>query len=235
MIQTKEYIFEKIGLDTDSSLKDLKQLRPHYLSDEVKCGNCFVLKKDSILVETDTDIKLQQIKMNQKSIGWKVKLKKYSSVEKSTFCDNFWCEGRRKKISNSIDELSIKSNKSRVLIHRGHLLAKEFKPYYIGSKNSFNFSYHNPDNIFPQWSRANLNSNKEHGQAYFEIAIRNLFRNHSDEDVQVYYEVEAIFKNDDTEMDVPIGNRIYVKILSEHEFKGGPFDKEFHVFVPNYQ
>lgn len=128
------------------------------------------------------------------------------------------------------------------LCHRGHLIAKQFKPYIA----HFNFSKNNPDNIYPQWINANLNKYNNsgiYGQAYFEDKVINLLKKGE----KVLYKVVPIFK-DYTE-DYPIGNvliavsdnnkdEVLDAVNSSEYCINCYFDKKetnrFCVFIPNY-
>ncbi|XDP50469.1 hypothetical protein AB4X21_03635 [Streptococcus sp. CP1998] len=117
------------------------------------------------------------------------------------------------------------------VVHRGHLLGKQFKKFLFEStsiKNNIHFfDKNNIDNIYQQFSRANCNDKFNNGQSYFENIVCGIIENYISKGIFecCYYEVEAIFLDIDDKM--PVGNRILF-------FDKENFENSFHVFVPNY-
>ena len=118
------------------------------------------------------------------------------------------------------------------LIHRGHLLGKQFEKFLFESTSLKNDTIHffdknNIDNIYQQFSRANCNDKSNNGQLYFENIVNGIIENYTKKGIFecCYYEVEAIFIDIADRM--PIGNRILF-------FDKENFENSFHVFIPNF-
>ena len=118
------------------------------------------------------------------------------------------------------------------VVHRGHLLGKQFEKFLFESTSLKNDTIHffdknNIDNIYQQFSRSNCNEKSNNGQLYFENIVCGIIENYTSNGIyeSCYYEVEAIFLNIDDKM--PVGNRVLF-------FDKENFENSFHVFIPNF-
>ena len=118
------------------------------------------------------------------------------------------------------------------VVHRGHLLGKQFEKFLFECTSIENGKIHffdkdNIDNIYQQFSRANCNDKCNNGQSYFENIVSGIIENYISNGIYecCYYEVEAIFL--DIADKIPIGNRILF-------FDKENFENSFHVFIPNF-
>ena len=139
-------------------------------------------------------------------VGWKVKIPRQALL-KEDLSDYY-------KTNDGIPHNN--------LVHRGHLLGKQFEKFIFESTSIRNgkihfFDKNNIDNIYQQFSRANCNDKFNNG------IIENYISNGIFE--CCYYEVEAIFLDIADKM--PIGNRILF-------FDKENFENSFHVFIPNF-
>lgn len=149
-------------------------------------------------------------------VGWKVKIPRQALLKKD-LSDYY-------KTNEGIPHNN--------LVHRGHLLGKQFEKFIFESTSIRNgkihiFDKNNIDNIYQQFSRSNCNEKSNNGQLYFENIVCGIIENYTSKGIfeSCYYEVEAIFLEIDDKM--PIGNRILF-------FDKENFENSFHVFIPNF-
>ena len=149
-------------------------------------------------------------------VGWKVKIPRQALL-KEDLSDYY-------KTNDGIPHNN--------LVHRGHLLGKQFEKFIFESTSIRNgkihfFDKNNIDNIYQQFSRANCNDKFNNGQSYFENIVSGIIENYISNGIFecCYYEVEAIFLDIADKM--PIGNRILF-------FDKENFENSFHVFIPNF-
>lgn len=132
-----------------------------------------------------------------------------------------------KEHKTMIKVITNKEVELRQKVHRGHLIGKQFKDYLPVPSVMFNMNIRNEFNIYLQFQRANCEFTVgSSGQEYFENKVKKFLE--KSKQSAIYYEVEAIFRNDDDV--VPIGNRIKAISLD----KTDDFE-DFHVFIPNFQ
>lgn len=112
-------------------------------------------------------------------------------------------------------------------IHYGHLLGRRILQK-IGINGKFVDTL-NMNNIFAQTKRANIHSDTDCGQKYFEDRVIKEIDSLTEEQY-FYYEVEAIFCSQKDR--VPIGNRLRgIKIDTNTK----ELEEMFFVFIPNFQ
>ena len=119
--------------------------------------------------------------------------------------------------------------KDRIILNKGHLVAKNFKRYLVrDDKHVKFFDKNNIRNIILQFSNINSSTDGYRGQSYFETKVRNYLKNHEN----MYYKIVPKFLDEGDK--VPVGCEL-IAFGEEAQVKDFNLEEKvpYHVFIPN--
>lgn len=210
------------SFDKDSDLKYVVKFLSYRFSINF-CSITFVEKEGYYSLHIVSDRKLKQSK-NYKRInrtiddivvkGWEVILQSNPDCE---FYDEFIAERN----------FNVEHFHRSDSVHRGHLLASQLKGYLVpngkcDAKNVNDFFGKGcVENISNQTNKANCDSEKHHGQLFFEREILGFLE--KDEGNKVYYNI----------YDISVNERSLGRVMNYYNDCSSSFELFGLVFVPN--
>lgn len=238
-------VLTKLGFDHEYELRAVEQLKKYTLryvvderdSNKDRLKDIYILEDkdplssqeliDNYLKVLTTDQPLLPIFYYGKPAGWRAYLDPNRTDQKrwEPPCFKFKPKSVPKTFAYNLfddkDNKQLLSDKFN--IDKGHLLGV-FANFFFSFDSFLNENRRvssNHFNEYPQFKRANRNSNSSTGQVLLEDKIRD-----NNDKEPFYYEVEAIYA--DSKDTIPIGTRIRIIKIISHEMK-----EIKHVFIPN--